>query len=79
MPVIPAFGMPGPVELLVISVLILPVVVLICFLHVMRKQNEEAEPVPDERSLWGGNRWAFEVTKLVGIIGGCFLAWYLLR
>jgi hypothetical protein len=81
MPVTPAFGAPGPLELLIIAAFLLPVVVVgLVFLSLaMRNKNEEAAPEPDERSLWRVNRWVLEVLKIVGIIGGCFLAWYLLR
>ena len=79
MAVIPGFGLPGPLELSIIAVLLLPVVVLIVFLLAMRDKNKSAAPFPEESSLWRVNRWVLEVLKIVGIIGGCFLAWYLLR
>ena len=79
MAVIPGFGLPGPLEFSIIAVLLLPVVVLIVFLLAMRDKNKSAAPFPEESSLWRVNRWVLEVLKLVGIIGGCCLAWSLLR
>ena len=40
MAVIPGFGLPGPLELSIIAVLLLPVVVLIVFLLAMRDKNK---------------------------------------
>ncbi len=77
--VVPAFGAPGPLELLLIAAICLPSCVIIFFLLREFDKNKEAEPVLDERSLWRVNRWVLEVLKLVGIIGCCYLAWYLLR
>ncbi|MAI32678.1 MAG: hypothetical protein CMM07_13525 [Rhodopirellula sp.] len=81
MPLIPAFGMPGFFELLMIGVLVLPLaVVLLIFLSIsMNKKNQNLDAVADDKSSWRIGRWVIEVLKVVAIIGVCGLAWFFLR
>ncbi len=74
MPVVPAFGPPASFALLCIAVFLCPLVGLIFSLLGMRNKNDDAAPVPEERCLCRLNRWELKVVKLVGIVGGRFLA-----
>tara|TARA_Y100000385_G_C12902468_1_gene554860 strand:+ start:514 stop:756 length:243 start_codon:yes stop_codon:yes gene_type:complete len=78
MGLVPAFGMPGILELGIIAVIVLPVIVALVFsLNQKQKMSAEVVSVPDEKHSWPASRWLIKVLKLSGVIGVCYLAWLL--
>lgn len=78
MGLVPAFGIPGILELGMIAVIVLPVIVALVFSsNQKQKMSAEVVSVPDVGHSWPTSRWLMELLKLSGVIGVCYLAWLL--